>query len=188
MYIAFAVQTGRGGIGLHVTLCWENSHERRFFVLIPIVVCKEICSIIEKIECPNRCSTFQFNTFSAIKKNYWLCSLEEFKNKYRNYSTCYVKQIGSTAGEMLSEDSIRTAQFRDPTLKLVRTWKTNGTPPDKKDLFRASPILKSYARILDSIFINEDKHSYYNWWHIFVNEFAKEDWKFALIKCLTTIK
>ena len=91
----------------------------------------------------------------------FVLTLQEFKNKYRNYSTCYVKQFGSTAGEMLSEDSIRTAQFRDPTLKLVRTWKTNGTPPDKKDLFRASPILKNYARILDSIFINEDNQIMY---------------------------
>ena len=91
----------------------------------------------------------------------FVLSVQEFKNRYKNYSTRYIKQFGSTVGDVLSEDSIRTAQFRDPTLKLVRTWKMNGAPPEKKDLYRASPILKNYVRILDSISINPDTQIMY---------------------------
>ena len=37
----------------------------------------------------------------------------------------------------------------------------NGAPPDKKDLYRASPILKNYVKILDTISINPDTQIMY---------------------------
>ena len=90
-----------------------------------------------------------------------LSDLKSFKRRYttKTYSVYtsrsaeFINYLANPLEEFLSHANLKKAQFNDPTLRLVRKWKLNGAP-EKKDLFRASPTLKGYHRMLKFITID----------------------------------
>ena len=74
---------------------------------------------------------------------------------YTSRSAEFINYLANPLEEFLSHENLKKAQFNDPTLRLVRKWKLNGAP-EKKDLYRASPTLKGYHKMLKFISIDQD--------------------------------